>query len=102
MMHECGTSASAIVAGKPANEVGQSTEEPVEQRAGTKGMRTSEPRVKHRTGKACQLRWIAYDESQGKGKQEERHTHLSCWPRGEGHPEGPRGNLGSSRARFCA
>jgi group II intron reverse transcriptase/maturase len=37
MMHECGKSASAIVAGKPANEVEQSTEESVEQRAGTKG-----------------------------------------------------------------
>src|SRR6516165_9222718 len=36
-MHECGKSASAIVAGKPANEVEQSTEESVEQRAGTKG-----------------------------------------------------------------
>jgi len=36
MMHECGKSAPAIVAGKPANEVGQSTEEPVEQSFGTK------------------------------------------------------------------
>src|SRR5215469_6476841 len=35
MMHECGKSASAIV--EPANEVGQSTEEPVEQSFGTKG-----------------------------------------------------------------
>jgi len=37
MTHECGKSASAIVAGKPANEVEQSTEESVERRAGTKG-----------------------------------------------------------------
>jgi RNA-directed DNA polymerase len=37
MMHEWGKSASALVAGKPANEVGQSTEESVEPRAGTKG-----------------------------------------------------------------
>ena len=37
MTHECGKSASAIVARKPANEVEQSTEESVERRAGTKG-----------------------------------------------------------------
>ena len=36
MMHECGKSASAIVAGKPANEVEQSTKESVGRRAGTK------------------------------------------------------------------
>ena len=44
MMHECGKSASGIVAGKPANEVEQSTEESVEQRAGTRGIE-----------KACEL-----------------------------------------------
>jgi len=48
MMPECGKSASAIVAGKPANEVGQSTEESVEQ--GPRGMRTSKTRAGHRTG----------------------------------------------------
>jgi len=37
MMHDREKSHSAIVAGKPANEVEQSTEEPVEPRAGTKG-----------------------------------------------------------------
>ena len=37
MMHERGKSDLAIVAAKPANEVEQSTSEPVERRAGAKG-----------------------------------------------------------------
>jgi len=43
-------------------------------------MRISKPRAEHRTGKACQLRWIAYDESQGKGAavEEGRRAGKDC------------------------
>jgi hypothetical protein len=46
------------LAGKPANEVEQSSKESVGRRQGPSGMRTSKTRAGHRTGEACQLGWI--------------------------------------------
>jgi len=70
MVHEHGKSASAVVAGKP-DEQGRSTGCGAGGSEGRRprGMRTSKTRAGHRTGKACQLRWTAYDKSQGKGRR---------------------------------
>src|SRR5262249_44533725 len=60
---------SAIVAGKPTNKAVPTAAEPVERRAGPRGMRASKARTGHRDGGACHKRWSAYDKRQGKGRR---------------------------------
>jgi hypothetical protein len=69
MMNGHEKSDSAIVAMKPANKAEPSAErsagepyasEPVERRAGPRGMRASKARAGHGVGKACHRRWNAY------------------------------------------
>jgi hypothetical protein len=67
MTHGRGTSDSAVVAGKSVNKVEQLAVESMERRA--KEMWASKPRAGHRTGKACHLRWNAYDKQQSKGRR---------------------------------
>ena len=50
MMHGREKSDSAIVAGKPTNKATTVVAEPVERRAGPRGMRSSKARAGHRTG----------------------------------------------------
>ena len=76
MMHEREKSDSAIVAEKPTNKAERSAAEPVEPRAGPRGIRTSKARAGRRTGKACHRRWIAYGKRQGKGRR--RGSPRSC------------------------
>src|SRR5450759_1832093 len=60
MMHGHGESDPAIVAAKPTNKAERSAAEPVERRAGPRGMRASKARAGLRAGKPCHRRWSAY------------------------------------------
>src|SRR5439155_17156429 len=79
MMHGHEKSDLAIVAGKPANKAEQpapersaaklNAAEPVERRAGARGMQASKARAGRRVGKACHRRWNAYGKWRGKGRR---------------------------------
>jgi len=92
MMHGPEKSELAVVAVKPANKVEQpapersaaklKAAEPVERRAGTRGMRVSKARTGHRAGQACHRRWNAYGKqlpspTRGGSRMRESRTYGS-------------------------
>ena len=60
MMHAREKSDEAIVAGKPANEAGQSAEELVERRAEAKGNACRQAWTGHSAGLPCYRRWQSH------------------------------------------